>query len=78
MPVWAWLGFISMIAYNTFLLYRAWRHHHFKYGPIVYSLAGTPGYFLFFAVATVVCEVFLITLFGLVIVSTTWGPVVRQ
>lgn len=78
MPFWAWLGFTLLIAYNSFLLYRAWKHHCFKYGPIVYPRKDTPGYFWFFVLLTGACEVFLVAFYGLVVVSSIWGPVIHQ
>jgi hypothetical protein len=78
MPLWVWLFFVLMIGYNSFLLWRAWSHKHFKYGPIIYSLDEGPAYFWFFAFVFTASELFLIGLFGLAVVSTIWGPVFHQ
>jgi hypothetical protein len=78
MPLWAWLFFVLMIAYNSFVLWRAWRHKYFKYGPIIYSLDEGPGYFWFFALVFTACEIFLVVFFSLIVVSATWGPVFHQ
>jgi hypothetical protein len=74
MPAWVWLSFAGMIAYNSFVLWRAWNHRRFKYGPIIYSLDEGPIYFSFFAFVFTITEIFLIGLFGLAVVSTIWGP----
>lgn len=74
MPFWAWLTFLFLIAYNSFLLWRAWDKRQFKYGPNIYSLNDSPVYFWFFTVIFTACEIFLVTEFALVVVSTIWGP----
>jgi hypothetical protein len=78
MPLWAWLFFVLMIAYNSFVLWRAWNHKLFKYGPIIYSLDGSPAHFWFFAFVFTATELFLVGFFSLIVVSTIWGPVFRQ
>lgn len=78
MPVWAWLFLVAMIAYNSFLLWRAWNRKYFKYGPIIYSLDEVPIYFWFFALLFSVSEICLVGFFGLVVASTIWGPVFHQ
>jgi len=78
MPVWAWLFLVLLIGYNSFVLWRAWNRRYFKYGPIFYSLDEGPAYFWFFAVVFTACELFLVGLFVLVLVSTIWGPVFHQ
>jgi hypothetical protein len=78
MPVWAWLFFVVMIAYNSFVLLRAWNHRYFKYGPIIYTLDEGPIYFWFFAFVFTVTEIFLVGFFGLIVASTIWGPVFHQ
>jgi hypothetical protein len=78
MPVWAWLFFVLMIGYNTFVLWRAWRQKQFKYGPIIYALDEGPIYFWFFAFVFTLTEIFLLVFFGLSVVSTIWGPVFHQ
>jgi hypothetical protein len=78
MPVWVWLFLVLMIGYNSFVLWRAWSRRYFKYGPIIYSLDEGPAYFWFFAFVFTASELFLIGLFGLVLVSTISGPVFHQ
>ena len=78
MSVFAWLFFVLMIAYNSSVLWRAWTRRHFKYGPIIYSLDDGPIYFWFFAFVFTISEIFLIGFFGLIVVSTIWGPIFHQ
>ena len=78
MPLWAWFAFVLMIAYNCFVLWRAWRQKYFKYGPIIYSLIDGPIYFWFFAVLFTLCEIFLIGLFTLIVTSAIWSPFFHQ
>jgi hypothetical protein len=78
MPLWAWLFFVVSITYSALVLWRAWDKRYFRYGPIIYSLEETPGYFWFFAVVFAVGEVFLIVFFSVIVVSAIWGPVFHQ
>jgi len=78
MPLWVWLFFVLMIAYNSSLLWRAWSHKRFKYGPIIYTLDEGPAYFWFFAFVLTVTELFLVGIFSLIVISTIWGPVLHR
>ena len=78
MPLWAWCGFVLMIAYNSFVLWRAAASKFFRYGPIIYSLNDEPVYFWFFLVLFSICEIFLVGFFSLCIISTIWGPIANQ
>ena len=78
MPVWAWLFFVLMIAYNSFVLWRAWNCRYFKYGPIIYALDEGPIYFWFFFFVFTLTEIFLLGFFAFVVVSTICGPVFHQ
>ena len=78
MPRWTWLFFVLLITYGGFVLWRAWDKRYFKYGPIIYSLEEAPTYFWFFAFVFALCELFLVALFSLIVVSTIWGPVFHQ
>ena len=78
MPVWAWFFLVLMIGFNSFVLWRAWSRRYFKYGQIIYSLNEGAAYFWFFALVFTASELFLMGLFGLVLVSTIWGPVFHQ
>jgi hypothetical protein len=78
LPLWAWLFFVLMIGYNSFVLWRAWSHKYFKYGPIIYFLDEGPTFFWFFAFVFTVSELFLVGLFGIAVVSMIWGPVFHQ
>ena len=78
MPVWAWLLFVVLITYGAFVLWRAWDKRYFRYGPIIYSLEETPTYFWFFAFVFAACELFLVTFFCIIVVSTIWGPIFHQ
>ena len=78
MPLWTWFFIAFCITYFALVLWRAWDRHHFKYGPIIYSLEETPICFWFFAFVFIVCELFFVVLFILAIVSSIWGPVFHQ
>jgi len=69
---------VLAIGYISFVLWRAWSYKHFKYGPIIYSLDEDAAYFWFFAFVFTASELFLVGLFGLVVVSTIWGPVFHR
>ena len=73
MPLWAWFGFVLMIAYNSVILWRAWSRRHFKCGPIIYKLNDGPTYFWFFAVVFTLSEIFLVGFFALIVKSAIWG-----
>ncbi len=68
MPLWAWFAFVLMIAYNGFVLWRAWNRKYFKYGPITYSLHDGPIYFWFFAAVFTLCEIFLVGFFTIIVI----------
>jgi len=78
MPVWAWLFLVLLIGYNSFVLWRAWNHRYFKYGPIIYSIDEGRTHFWFFACVFAASEIFLVGLVVLVLVSTIWGPVFHK
>ena len=78
MPVWAWLGFVLMIAYNSFVLWRAWSHMFQIWTNHLLPLNETPIYFWFFAFIFGVCELFLVGFFSLIVVSVIWGPIFHQ
>lgn len=75
MSAWAWAWLVLFLIYNTSILWRAWRNKQFKYGPIIYSLGDSPGYFWFFAAVFTICELFLLAMFTWVVASTVWGAV---
>ena len=70
-----WVFFPILIIYFSSKIKIIIFGKYFKYGPFTYTFEDTPIFFIFIGFLNLVCKIFVLTMFGLMVVSRVWGPV---